>query len=63
VQVAAKPDWYWTWRLLSDGYSWDHCLLIRRIDAGTALADLDKSRAAGRPLPKALPQEVQAKLG
>ena len=62
-QMAAKPDWYWTWRLLSDGYSWDHCLLIRRIDTGTALADLSKSRAAGRPLPKALPPEVQAKLG
>ena len=61
--VTSKPDWYWTWRLLSDGYSWDHCLLIRRIDAATALGDLRNSRAAGRPLPKALPQDVQSKLG
>lgn len=61
--VASKPDWYWTWRLLSDGYSWDHCLLIRRIDAATALGDLRNSKAAGRPLPKALPHDVQAKLG
>ncbi|MBN8599457.1 MAG: RecQ family ATP-dependent DNA helicase [Planctomycetes bacterium] len=59
---VAKPDWYWTWRLLSDGYSWEHCLLIRRIDESTALADLRSSKGAGRPLPKALPQDVQAKL-
>jgi ATP-dependent DNA helicase RecQ len=61
-EVAQKPDWYWTWRLLSDGYAWDHCLLIRRIDAAHAVSDLKTARQAGRPTPKALPAEVQAKL-
>lgn len=63
AENASKPDWYWTWRLLSDGYSWEHCLLIRQMDEAKALGDLRSSKGAGRPLPKALPQDVQAKLG
>lgn len=62
AENASKPDWYWTWRLLSDGYSWEHCLLIRQMDEAKALGDLRSSKGAGRPLPKALPQDVQAKL-
>jgi superfamily II DNA helicase RecQ len=63
AENVSKPDWYWTWRLLSDGYSWEHCLLIRQMDEAKALGDLRSSKGAGRPLPKALPQDVQAKLG
>jgi ATP-dependent DNA helicase RecQ len=59
---AVKPDWYWTWRLLSDGYGWEHCLLIRKIDAGSAINDLSKAMQAGRALPKALPHDVQQRL-
>ncbi len=60
--VAAKPDWYWTWRLLADGYAWEHCLLIRRLTPKDGLRDLKLAQNAGRPLPKALPQEVISQL-
>jgi ATP-dependent DNA helicase RecQ len=34
---AVKPEYFWTWRLLHDGYSPAQCLLIRRIDNETLI--------------------------
>ena len=31
MPTCPRPSFYWTWRLLADGYSADHCAAIRRL--------------------------------
>jgi ATP-dependent DNA helicase RecQ len=33
--AAVQPTFYWTWRLLADGYSMDHLRQVRQLDAET----------------------------
>ena len=35
IQSESAPEYYWTWRLLHDGYDYEQCLAIRRIDEET----------------------------
>ena len=44
---AASPVYYWTWRLLQDGYSWNECLVIRQINTETAVDHLNQADDAG----------------
>ena len=37
---AIRPSYYWTWRLLSDGFSMDECLQIRGVDRKEATEHL-----------------------
>lgn len=43
------PDSYWTWRLISAGFSLQECELIRKLDRRTLLAHLAAAKAAGLP--------------
>lgn len=40
IQTESAPDYYWTWRLLHDGYDYQQCLAIRRINEETFLDHL-----------------------
>ncbi len=48
--ASPQPDFYWTWRLFSDGYSMQDVAQIRRVSESTILADLLAAGDAGRPL-------------
>jgi ATP-dependent DNA helicase RecQ len=45
------PPHYWTWRLLSDGYSWEQCLQIRNLDRGELLNHLLQAVDEGLEVP------------
>jgi ATP-dependent DNA helicase RecQ len=42
-----RPDWYWTWKLLADGYAADDCQAVRRFDRAVMLDHLLSAAAAG----------------
>lgn len=47
---VADASYYWTWRLLRDGYSQHQVLLIRRIDDRQLVGDLVSAAEAGYPV-------------
>jgi ATP-dependent DNA helicase RecQ len=42
-----KPNHYWTWRLLTDGYQWNDCMAIRRASAAELLDHLLRAHEDG----------------
>jgi ATP-dependent DNA helicase RecQ len=48
TETDERPNYYWTWRLLADGYSVADCLKIRRIDHATLLNHLIRASHDGR---------------
>ncbi len=38
-----KPNHYWTWRLLSDGYALSDCMAVRRLDEETIVSHLSRA--------------------
>jgi ATP-dependent DNA helicase RecQ len=42
-----QPSFFWTWRLISDGYSVDHVLQARGIDLATAFDHLNRAAENG----------------
>jgi ATP-dependent DNA helicase RecQ len=53
-QTAERPDSYWSWRLLQDGYTPDQIVRIRRIDMARLLKDLHEQAEAGQVIPPRL---------
>lgn len=49
-----RPDSYWSWRLLQDGYTPEQVLLIRRIDGAQLLRDLVAQTEAGHAVSRRL---------
>ncbi|MCA9123833.1 MAG: RecQ family ATP-dependent DNA helicase [Planctomycetaceae bacterium] len=38
-----KPTHFWTWRLFADGFTFDECLAVRRLDEETVISHLARS--------------------
>jgi hypothetical protein len=47
---APRPTHYWTWRLLSQGFSLNECAAIRNLDSATILRHALQSLADGLPV-------------
>jgi hypothetical protein len=45
-----RPTYYWTWRLLHDGYTAEECLAIRRLDLDRLVTDLLRAVAGEYPV-------------
>ncbi len=48
--VAARPSYYWTWRLLSNGFSMEECMAIRGIQRETVLDHALRAIDEGLPV-------------
>lgn len=49
-QTARQPAWFWTWRLLADGYAWNQICAVRNIDCATALEHLTTAAREKKPI-------------
>lgn len=45
-----QPTWFWTWRLLADGYAWSQICAVRNLDCEQVLADLLLARREHKPI-------------
>jgi hypothetical protein len=48
-QTARQPAWFWTWRLLADGYAWNQICAVRNLDCGTVLEHLTTAAREKKP--------------
>ncbi len=46
----SHPDYYWTWRVLSQGFSVAECATIRRLERATIVRHVQEARADGMPV-------------
>lgn len=49
-QTARQPAWFWTWRLLADGYAWNQICAVRNIDCATVLEHLTTAAREKKPI-------------
>lgn len=49
-QTARQPAWFWTWRLLADGYAWNQICAVRNIDCVTVLEHLTTAAREKKPI-------------
>ncbi len=43
-----QPSWFWTWRLMNDGYSFEEVISIRNLDKSTAVEHLTRAAENGQ---------------
>ncbi len=56
--AAPQPEYFWTWRLLADGYSLRECAAIRRLESAAVVDHLRQAARAGLSATDGLPAEV-----
>jgi hypothetical protein len=49
-QTTRQPDWFWTWRLLADGYAWNQICAVRNLDCVTVLEHLTIAAREKKPV-------------
>ncbi|MFM7740645.1 MAG: hypothetical protein ACKO9H_14665, partial [Planctomycetota bacterium] len=49
-QTARQPAWFWTWRLLADGYAWNQICAVRNLDCVTVLEHLTIAAREKKPV-------------
>ena len=50
ADATVRPSWYWTWRLLHDGYSAKDCAEIRGVASDEIVDHLIRARESGQPV-------------
>ena len=51
ILSADQPQYYWTWRLLADGYTIEQCAVIRRLDEDQILDHALRAMEEGQLIP------------
>lgn len=49
-RTTRQPDWFWTWRLLADGYAWNQICAVRNLDCVTVLEHLTIAAREKKPV-------------
>jgi hypothetical protein len=49
-QTARQPAWFWTWRLLADGYAWSQICAVRNLDCVKVLEHLTIAAREKKPI-------------
>ncbi len=47
---ARQPNWFWTWRLLADGYAWNQIGAVRNLTCGEVLEHLAIAASEKKPM-------------
>jgi len=49
--TARQPNWFWTWRLLADGYAWNQICAVRNLECEEVLEHLLVAAGEHKPIP------------